>query len=200
MPGGWTTGRGGKKIRSQPGGGGAAEPEVEASPQGERKPPRLPNGVQVQDSEGSRSYSFDAEDKTITMRIKNGNVDFDIDGDYNLSNLGRSASNRVAINLLRIMEYDAAGRPDGFKYRTDAWDGDRAVATRVTAYTSIGFSRPINGQMGSKQFATVVNGRLTPDNASLQRYDTLPPNRIAANMRAIARRRDRERDLRTRGR
>jgi len=113
-------------------------------------------------------------------------VDFSM-GDYGSMNTGRipdpAAAAFAAKRLLRIMQYDASTRPDGFEYKTSAFVDDGRGAERAHGYEKIaGFSRPIDGVYGYYQYGIVRDGRITPNTEKVKSKDTLSEERVQAAM------------------
>jgi hypothetical protein len=156
------------------GGGSAAAQEPTAAPT-ERQPPTLPEGVRIIRDDGfTRSYRFDAAGLPVTIYVAEGNVGFTVNGDYSRSSANRltpEQSGVVAVKLRRIIRADAATRPDGFKYDTNAVTGDGDGSKRALAYEGAGFSRPVAGRAGGTQYGIVKNGKIVPDTKSLSKKE-----------------------------
>ncbi|MGG6295272.1 hypothetical protein ACQ4M4_12855 [Leptolyngbya sp. AN02str] len=163
-------------------------------------------GVSVFNSQNGnkRVYTFRAGDKPVQLEInKNGdshNVVFTVAGRLSTNNSLSDGESAVAVRRLqRIIREDAKTRPEGFRYDTSAADGDRRGMVRAVAYESVGFSVPVNGQVGNTQYGVVRNGKLTPDNTRLnavQRISGFNSEEAASNWAAVQQSRDSARNRR----
>lgn len=157
--------------------------KAEQSKQEEKPKPKstMPDGVTVdratmrdQDEPYNASfYNFRINDSTVDLVVTEGdfyaktagaNATVDFSVDYSMDKTG-SLSGRdavvAAIKLRRIMEHDAASRPDGYVYGVVAYSLDGFGARRQQAYEKMGFSAPIRDSRGYQK-AVVENGRLKP--------------------------------------
>lgn len=122
-----------------------------------------------------KSYRFKTtRGDTVTMTVvtntanTDANVAFDVNGKSTDANLPQDIANAVSLRLMRHMREDARTRPNGFKYNAYAQEGDTKTGLRAVAYQAIGMSRPTYARAGNTQYATVRNGKLTPDNDALR--------------------------------
>ena len=121
-----------------------------------------------------RSYEFYTADgkarieMTIGSSYGIGTVGFAVNGSTLDAHLPQDVANAVSLRLMRHMREDARTRPNGFRYMAYAQEGDTKTAQRAVAYQAIGMSRPTYARAGNMQYATVRNGKLTPDNDALR--------------------------------
>lgn len=128
-------GKGGDKKRN--GGGGVDE-------SGEKDPL---DGVMLNEKNGDRNYEFEQNGTKINFLIdRDGEVSFEIGGQLIAEGRlqGRDAI-KATLKLRKIMQSDAATRPNGFQYVTAAETRDTRGASRTVLYNSSGFSRPSGG-------------------------------------------------------
>jgi hypothetical protein len=153
----------------------------------------IPKGVTISgdDGYGSAAYSFRVGETSVELSIDSsddsGSVDFMVNDSY--TSYGNSLSPRdsakVAIKLASIIKYDASTRADGYEYTTSAVTSDGQGAKRASAYQRLGFSRPINGEPGGKQYSEVIAGKLAPNNAKVEGKDTLGPRALANRIKQM---------------
>jgi len=130
----------------------------------------LPDGVTMSERFGDREYQFTQGPDRISFNVDEpnalgANVLFRLNGSVSRDAARGTREDRLRTGLRvgRIMRADAASRPDGFRYYTNAATGDGAGAARVKLYTKAGFSSP--EVVGGIQYAVVRNGVLTPAGA-----------------------------------
>jgi hypothetical protein len=188
------------------GGGAAAAQEPAASaPRAERQP-TLPEGIRVDERDSEyKSYKFNAGNKQVDIYISDGLVGFTVGGQFAQNRFNRltpDESANVAGKLLKIIKFDAASRPDGFKYVTSAVTSDGEGAKRALAYESVAkFSRPVAGRAGSKQFGIVKDGKIVPDNQALakaEKRSKVNPANAERNYQRMLGDRDAQREQRRR--
>lgn len=142
----------------------------------------LPEGVSLTQNNllnKNRTYSFDSKTgKKVNVQLSNkkndSNVAFTIDG--RTENVGEKIDQKekdaIALKVLRIIKHDAKTRKDGYRYETNAINTDNYGAARAEAYEKLGgFSRPVGGEVGNKQFAKIQQNKITPDLSRLNQEE-----------------------------
>lgn len=160
---------------------GLPAPKVMWSPGGISRPQVTPpapivNISPVEQTElggGDFAYEFEANDYLVRMFITDGDVNFSVlktaeaytsnATGFDTADTTPDEAAAISKKLLSTIRQDARDRPDGYEYKTSAWTADGRGATRTLAYTAVGFSRPLGGNEGGKQYAIVEGGRLRPN-------------------------------------
>ncbi len=132
----------------------------------------LPDGVKASGSGGDRTYTTEIAGQPIKLKTDSlvgqllggdAEVSFSVGGTFDKAGQLQGAdAARAAVRVLKIMQYDAARRPDGFIYTTHAHRGDGFGKDRQRIYEKVGFSSPKENALGARQYAIVKNGKLEP--------------------------------------
>lgn len=158
----------------------------------------LPSGVGVSENNlvnKNRTYNFQSQSgKNVGVYFSNkknsSDVFFDIDGKMSTdagAELSQKEKDAIALKVLKIIKHDAKTRKEGYQYRTEAFGDDDYGAARAEAYEKVGFSRPLEGIAGKKQFAVVQNGKIAPDNTRVSEKELrlgISQEQILANIEA----------------
>ena len=123
----------------------------------------LPDGVKLQDDGHTKEYVFKVAGNEVTFVVQRigenkGGAGFDVNGDLDRGSLKGRDADKAALKIARIMKYDVATRPEGFKYRVYAHTDDGFGDRRAQGYSRAGFSTP--KKAGDAQFAVVKGGKL----------------------------------------
>ena len=125
----------------------------------------LPDGVKVEEYGSTKDYVFEVSGSEVRFSVgglgaNKAEVDYQVNGNFDRSSLKGRDANKVALKIARIMKYDVATRPKGFKYSVSAYTGDGFGDRRAQAYRLAGFSTP--RKAGDLQYAVVKGGKLQP--------------------------------------
>lgn len=147
---------------------------------------KLPEGVSVEENESGRDYKYKTKSghqlkvKVVSLDDNTSRIDFEVDGSVGKhKKLSQKEKDAIALKVARITKHDSQTRPDNYRYRVKAHDGDEYGAARAQAYERMsGFTRPKYGLAGFEQLAMTRGGKMQPDTASLMREETFFPQRI----------------------
>jgi len=143
---------------------------ITAAPQ----PPANIGNVAISTTGIGKDYDFDVNGNGVSISINRATggaeIEFSVNGGHGKRNLPAATQNAIATRLLQIVRSDAAGRPNGFKYKVTAykWDSSENAMQRAVAYQAIGFSRPATGKPGYQQYGVVSGGKIRPDLEALK--------------------------------
>jgi hypothetical protein len=155
-----------------------------------RAKPELPKGVTRigSDRQAAVIYNFSVNEVGVRLDIftfkNSGTVGFTVNGSSysNGNSLSPRDSAKVAIKLASIIKYDASTRADGYEYTTSAVTSDGQGAKRALAYQRLGFSRPVDGEAGLRQYGEVINGKLTPNDTKVAEKDDVSQEIVETRM------------------